>query len=64
MIDRHNRYRQDDLKIERKYGTHDWSMRLNILCLPCALLMPTSFAKLALEATRLPMSSFGSLQQR
>mgnify|MGYP000050061060 CR=1 FL=1 len=29
MIDRHNRYRQDDLMIERKYGTHDWSMRVN-----------------------------------
>jgi hypothetical protein len=29
MIDRHNRCRQDDLHLERKLGTHDWSMRAN-----------------------------------
>lgn len=29
-IDQHNRIRQDDLKIERKYGTHDWSKRVNL----------------------------------
>ena len=30
MIDRHNRTRQDDLKLERKYVTHDWSKRVNM----------------------------------
>lgn len=30
QIDRHNRCRQDDLRLERKLGTHDWSMRVNI----------------------------------
>jgi hypothetical protein len=29
MIDRHNRCRQDDLMLERKLGTLDWSMRVN-----------------------------------
>jgi hypothetical protein len=28
-IDQHNRKRQDDLKLERKIGTHDWSKRGN-----------------------------------
>jgi len=30
QIDLHNRCRQDDLRLERKLGTHDWSMRVNI----------------------------------
>ena len=30
QIDRHNRCRQDDQRLERKLGTHDWSMRVNI----------------------------------
>ena len=30
QIDRHNRCRQEDLRLERKLGTHDWSMRVNI----------------------------------
>jgi len=30
QIDRHNRCRQDDLRLERKLGTPDLSMRLNI----------------------------------
>ena len=30
MIDHHNRTRQDDLKLERKYVTHDWSKRVNM----------------------------------
>lgn len=30
MIDRHNRCRQDDLSIEKKLGTLDWSMRVNL----------------------------------
>ena len=30
MIDRHNRYRQDDLRIEKKVETKDWSMRVNL----------------------------------
>jgi hypothetical protein len=29
MIDRHNRCRQDDLLLERKYHTQDWSIRVN-----------------------------------
>jgi hypothetical protein len=29
MIDRHNRCRQDDLMLERKYQTQDWSVRIN-----------------------------------
>jgi hypothetical protein len=29
-IDRHNRCRQDDLMLERKLKTHDWSTRVNI----------------------------------
>jgi hypothetical protein len=28
-IDRHNRSRQDNLQLERKLGTHDWSLRVN-----------------------------------
>jgi hypothetical protein len=28
MIDRHNRCRQSDLMLERKYQTHDWSVRV------------------------------------
>lgn len=32
-IDQHNRTRQDDLKIERKYTTHDWSKRVNFALL-------------------------------
>ena len=30
MIDRHNRSRQATLKIERRYGTHNWDMRVNL----------------------------------
>ena len=30
MIDCHNRTRQDDLRLERKYVTHDWSKRVNM----------------------------------
>ena len=30
MVDRHNRFRQADLKLERKLVTKDWSKRLNI----------------------------------
>lgn len=29
-IDRHNRCRQDDLRLEQKLGTHDWSLRVNL----------------------------------
>jgi len=29
-IDRHNRCRQDDLMLEKKFGTHDWSKQVNI----------------------------------
>jgi hypothetical protein len=29
-IDRHNRCRQDDLMLERKIRTHDWSFRVNL----------------------------------
>ena len=32
-IDQHNRVRQDGLKLERKFGTHDWSKRLNLTLL-------------------------------
>jgi hypothetical protein len=30
QIDRHNRMRQDDLMLERKLGTMDWSLRVNL----------------------------------
>ena len=30
MIDRHNRSRQKNLMIERKFGTHNWSLRVNL----------------------------------
>eukprot|EP00170_Pyropia_yezoensis_P001688 contig_7251_g1692 len=30
MIDRHNRCRQDDLRLEHKLGTHNWSTRVNM----------------------------------
>ena len=30
QIDRHNRMRQDDLMLERKLGTMDWSHRVNL----------------------------------
>jgi len=30
QIDRHNRCRQDDLRLEHKLVTHDWSMRVNL----------------------------------
>jgi hypothetical protein len=35
QIDRHNRCRQDDLKLETKIDTMDWSMRVNmtVLCI-------------------------------
>ena len=29
-IDKHNRYRQDDLRIEKKVETKDWSVRVNL----------------------------------
>ena len=29
-VDQHNRARQDGLKLETKYGTHDWSHRVNL----------------------------------
>jgi hypothetical protein len=29
-IDQHNRSRQDNLQLERKLGTHDWSLRVNL----------------------------------
>ena len=29
-IDEHNRLRQDDLRIEKKIETHNWSMRVNL----------------------------------
>lgn len=32
-IDQHNRVRQDDLRIKRKYATHDWSKRVNFALL-------------------------------
>jgi len=30
QIDRQNRWRQDDLRLEHKYGNHHWSTRVNI----------------------------------
>ena len=30
MVDRHNRCRQDDLDLEKKLGTQDWSKRFNM----------------------------------
>jgi len=30
QIDRHNRCRQSDLRLELKLATHDWSMRVNL----------------------------------
>ena len=30
MIGRHNRSRQATLNIEKKYGTHNWKMRVNL----------------------------------
>jgi hypothetical protein len=30
MIDRHNRYRQDDLQLEKKLQTKEWSMRVGM----------------------------------
>jgi len=30
QIDRHNRCQQDDLRLEHKCGTHDWSTRVNM----------------------------------
>jgi len=30
QIDRHNRCRQNDLRLEHKLATHDWSMRVNL----------------------------------
>ena len=30
QVDRHNRCRQDDLRLENKLFTHDWSMRVNL----------------------------------
>ncbi|KAI2491610.1 Transposase IS4 [Fragilaria crotonensis] len=29
-IDKHNRYRQDDLRVEKKIETHNWAMRVNL----------------------------------
>ena len=29
-IDRHNRCRKDNLRLEHKYGTHNWSTRVNL----------------------------------
>jgi hypothetical protein len=43
QIDRHNRMRQDDLMLERKLGTMDWSLRVNLslfgMCVVDAWLM-------------------------
>ncbi len=33
-IDRHNRYRQDDLQMEKKVETKDWSVRVNLSIFP------------------------------
>jgi len=30
QIDRHNRCRQDDVRLEHKLGTHDWAQSVNI----------------------------------
>ena len=30
LVDQHNRKRQDDLNLEKKLGTHDWSKRVNM----------------------------------
>jgi len=30
QFDRHNRCRQDELRLENKLGTHDWSQRVNL----------------------------------
>jgi len=44
QIDRHNRCRQDDLRIEHAYGTHDWSTRVNMSILGiCVLWTPGYF---------------------
>lgn len=37
QIDRHNRCRQDDLRLEHKLGTHDWSLRVNLTLLGMCL---------------------------
>jgi hypothetical protein len=29
-IDKHNRYQQDDLRVEKKIETHNWAMRVNL----------------------------------
>jgi len=43
QIDRHNRCRQDDLQLEDKIVTHDWSMRVNLsllgMCIVDSLLL-------------------------
>ena len=43
QIDRHNRCRQDDLRLEHKLVTHDWSMRVNLsllgMCIVDSLLL-------------------------
>jgi len=44
-VDQHNRCRQDDLRLEQKFGTHDWSLRVNLsllgMCLVDAWLLHT-----------------------
>jgi hypothetical protein len=39
-IDRHDRFRQYDLMLERKFVTHDWSMRVNLYPIGNALSTP------------------------
>jgi hypothetical protein len=43
MIDWHNRCRQDDLQLEKKLGTLDWSMRVNTTLLGMCI-VDTSYA--------------------
>ena len=61
MIDRHNRIRQDDLGIERKYGTHSWSTRVNMSLFAMCVVDAYLLYKATTESTEPPSVFFWKL---
>lgn len=64
MIDRHNRTRQDDLRLERKYQTHDWSKRVNLSILGMVVVDAYLARKACVGVSESPHEFFSKLAEQ
>ena len=49
VIDRHNRRRCNDIKLEKKLGTHDWDRRVNMIICDVSVVDSCTLATQSLE---------------